>query len=108
MGWEIPPGNPLFAWFNAGMTILFLYIFHCKFQKLYKHAKFDQNIWCGLRVMSIFTNYYWTDGRIDSHSYYSADPSVVQVITLMHISLLFQCLTSNILQCTKLNYMLVQ
>ena len=35
----------------------FLYIvfLSCQFQKMYKYAKFDQNIWCGSRVMSFFT-----------------------------------------------------
>ena len=26
-----------------------------QFQKMYKYAKFDQNIWCSSRIMSIFT-----------------------------------------------------
>ena len=57
---------------------------------MHLYAKLEKNIPCGSRVMSIFTNYYWTDGQIDSHSDYSADPRVVQFITLMHISLIFQ------------------
>ena len=34
---------------------------------MYKYAKFDQNISCGLRVISIFTNCY-TDGQTYSHN----------------------------------------
>ena len=46
---------------NPGLTNIFLYNFSflchfpCQFQKMFKYEKFDQNIWCGSRVMSIFT-----------------------------------------------------
>ena len=35
---------------------------------MHKYAKFDQNIPCGSRVKSIFTNCQRTDGGTDSHS----------------------------------------
>ena len=45
---------------------------------MHLNADFDQNIPCGSRVMSIFTNLPRADGRTDSHRDYSADPRVVQ------------------------------
>ena len=41
---------------------------------MHMYAKCDKNIPCGSRVMKIFTNWLQTD----SHSYYSADPRVMQ------------------------------
>ena len=34
----------------------FLCHFRCRFKKMYKYAKFDQNIWCSSGVVSIFTD----------------------------------------------------
>ena len=49
---------------------------------MYMCTKCDQNIPCGSRVMSIFTNLPRMDGQMDggtdSHNDYSADPSVMQ------------------------------
>ena len=42
------------------------------------HANCDQNMPRGSRFMRSFTNCEWKNGRTDSHSDYSADPSVVQ------------------------------
>ena len=32
-GWDIPPGNPLFAWLNAGMTNTFSLYFSLQISK---------------------------------------------------------------------------
>ena len=49
---------------------------------IYRYATFDQNILCGSRVMSIFTNCLQmdrrTDGQTGSHSVYSAHLRIVK------------------------------
>ena len=39
---------------NLGLANIYNFL-SCQFRKMYKCAKFDQNIWCGSSVMSIFT-----------------------------------------------------
>ena len=48
---------------NQGVNNIFFFIFYLFFdiflvnlKNVYKYAKFNQNIWCGSRVMSSFTN----------------------------------------------------
>ena len=68
---------------------------------MHMYTKCDQNIPCGSRVMNIFTNCYWMDGRTDgwmnrqtyrrtdSHSDYSADPRVVQFQSLVGLFIVY-------------------
>ena len=58
--------QPDVQWFESRRDQYFLFFIFsfphhipCQFQKMYKYVKFDQNIWCGSRVMSIFAKRPW-------------------------------------------------
>ena len=62
----------LIVWIPDFCRLSYFYLMHT-------YAKFYQNISCGSKVLSMFTKWGWTD----SHSAYSADSRVVQLVSIV-------------------------